>query len=84
MVLSASHKVALRQMGYTARDVAEIGLAFDAGEFTYKGENGRRISEGAAKTKLGMYAFLSGIGRAAFHRTAVRGEEGASIMIVRK
>ena len=84
MVLLASHKSALQTMGYTARDIAEIGLALDAGEFTFKGENGRRISESTAKTKLGIYAFLSGIGRAAFHRTAIRGEEGASIMIVRK
>lgn len=84
MVLLASHKQALQQMGYTARDVAEIGLALDAGEFTFTNERGRRISEESAKTKLGIYAFLSGIGRAAFHRTAVRGDDGASIMIERK
>lgn len=84
MVLFESHKLALRKMGYTDRDIAEIGLALDAGEFTFKNEDGRRISENTAKTKLGVCAFLSGIGRAAFHRTAVRGDEGASIMIERK
>lgn len=75
MVLLASHKQALQQMGYTARDVAEIGLALDAGEFTYQNcATDKRISEKSAIAKLGIRSFLSGIGRACFHASAVRGE----------
>ena len=75
MTLHDTHKKVLRELGYNDRDVAEIGLALVAGEFTYQNyATDRRISEKSAIAKLGIRSFLSGIGRACFHASAVRGE----------
>ena len=72
MTLHDTHKKVLRELGYNDRDIAEIGLALDAGEFTFTNEKtGKRISVETAKTKLGTSAFLSGIGRACFHATEI-------------
>lgn len=85
MVLNSSQKDELRRLGYHDRDIAEIGLALDAGEFTFTNEKtGKRISVETAKTKLGTSAFLSGIGRACFHATAVRGDEGKGMIFIRR
>ena len=87
MVLNSSQKDELRRQGYNDRDIAEIGLALDAGEFTFTNEKTHsRIAAETAKTMLGTTAFLSGIGRACFHATAIRDDEsrGVEIFIRRK
>ncbi|MBQ9340050.1 MAG: hypothetical protein IJS13_06940 [Paludibacteraceae bacterium] len=85
MVLNSSQKEELRRLGYLDRDIAEIGLALDAGEFSFTNEKTHtRISAETAKTKLGTTAFLSGIGRACFHATAMRGDESKGMIFIHR
>jgi hypothetical protein len=85
MVLKQEHKAILREFGNDDRDIAEIGLALDAGEFTFTNvATGKRISEQTAFDKLGVRTFLSGISRAAFHSSCIREtKEGKEIDIRR-
>lgn len=85
MTLKQEHKAILREFGNDDRDIAEIGLALDAGEFTFENvATGKRISEQTAFDKLGVRTFLSGISRACFHATAMREtKDGKGVFIIR-
>ena len=64
--------------GYLENDISQIDEAVKVTDFRLfeKGENllekGRKITAKKARTLLGAEAFLSGIGRSAFHFTSVR------------
>lgn len=70
MKLSNNDVIYLRGLGYTdAKSINQIEKA--AGQTVYTLE-GRRISGKQAVEILGRKAFLSGISRSTFHRSAVR------------
>ena len=71
MRLSREDKELLHAMGVEDRDFEQIEEALRADMTSYKLES-RRISRKQAIELLGMYDFLSGIARSAFHWTAVR------------
>lgn len=71
----------LEDIGYLKFDMKQIGEALSKCSYTFymnENDNGRKIEEKAARKCLGTRKFVSGVARAAFHRTAVKivGQEG--------
>lgn len=60
----------LKQFGYTGEDIEQIEEAVLAGEFITS--KGKKVDWLTAKRIVGRKEFLSGIGRASFHWTAMR------------
>lgn len=62
----------LLNMGYTLSDIQQIRKLIYKFTLYDKYENEKRISTTVAMEKLSKNDFLSGLGRAAFHRTSFR------------
>lgn len=78
MKLSNNDVIYLKDLGYTdTRSLKQIETA--AGQTVYILE-GRRISGKQAVEILGRKAYLSGISRSAFHRSAVRETENGGMV----
>lgn len=75
MKLTLEDKELLRQWGNSDLDIQQISEAISLTTYTaYSAgsERGRKISANTAVKILGRTAFLSGIGRSAFHFDSVR------------
>ena len=70
MKLTDSDKSLLTGLGYEEKDMDQIEQAIGKTVFLLNFES--RISSGQALSLLGREKFLSGMGRCAFHRSAVR------------
>lgn len=79
MKLTVEDKKNLIEMGYTERDFKQIELA--ASKTTYTDDSDKRVSRAKAIELLGRKAFLSGLGRSAFHWSAVRETEDGKTSI---
>ena len=87
MTLTDKDKTALREMGFPPEDFRQI-QEVASGKFTSytlyeseEDEKGKRISRDEAIRLLGRRTWLSGLGRSAFHYTAVRKIEGSEALI---
>ena len=67
--LTDPDKEQLKNWGFTDQDIKQISVAIGHTVYTFKSE---RIAADKALDVLGRVAFLSGIGRSAFHFTAAR------------
>lgn len=67
--LTGQDKEQLKNWGFTNQDIKQISVAIGRTVYTFKGE---RVTADKAADVLGRIAFLSGIGRSAFHFTAAR------------
>lgn len=78
MKFTEEHKKILKEFGYQEDDIGQIEEATNYGNTLYTLFSGnypfkkRRISIKICIELLGIKAFLSGIGRSAFHWSAVR------------
>lgn len=71
----------LKNIGYNDEDIPEI----ENGTYKYFYDYGSRVSEEVAIKRLGREKWLSGIGRARFHRTAVRDcQKGNGIIYIER
>lgn len=71
MKLTVADKELLKKWGYPEKDFEQIEMATEAKCTTYE-MNGEKISATKAIEVLGREAYLSGIGRSAFHFTSFR------------
>lgn len=72
MKLSKDEEKILIDLGYMPEDIPQIKSLRYKFTLCYKNGNEETISLESAKEKLSKEQFLSGIGRAAFHRTSYR------------
>ena len=75
MKLSARDKKILLSMGHPSADLPQIEEAIKKTEYTLcniKGDDIKKLSPVEAQKRLGQRAFLSGLGRSAFHWSAFR------------
>lgn len=72
MKLSKDEEKILTDFGYTLQDIAQIKRLHYKFILCSKDGNEEKISMEKAKEKLSEKDFLSGIARAAFHRTSYR------------
>lgn len=77
MKLSNEDKIYLKNLGYLEKDMGQIERAIRKTVYTL---DQKKISSKYAIETLGRKEFLSGIGRSAFHWSAVRQtEDGRSV-----
>lgn len=72
MKLNKNDKKILTDMGYPLQDIEQIERLRYKFTIYDKNEQAKKISLDIAKEKLSKKDFLSGLGRAAFHRTSYR------------
>ena len=72
MKLSKDEEKILIDFGYMPENIPQIKSLRYKFTLCYKNGNEEKISLESAKEKLSKEQFLSGIGRAAFHRTSYR------------
>lgn len=74
MKLTADDKLYLKSLGYPEQDFPQIQKAINLSTFTVIPNKGRQrfVTAEKAVSILGRQKFLSGIGRSAFHYSAVR------------
>lgn len=79
MKLTNQDKEQLKDWGYTDQDIKQISRAIGCTVYTFKDE---RIAADKAVEIVGRVAFLSGIGRSAFHFSAAREATDGSQSVV--
>ena len=70
MRLTEKDKIKLRGLGYSEKDIPQISAVISC--TTYENKEGRLVELASLLKNMERDIWLSGIARAAFHRTALR------------